>query len=196
MSNHRQAHVERRTGETAVQLAINLDHRSKTHIDTGLPFFDHMLAQTARHGQFSVHLTATGDLQVDAHHTIEDCGIALGNGIRQCLGDKIGLARFGYSYALLDESLARVVVDLAGRAHLSYQATLSRAYIGSIDSDLFREFFQAVVNHAQIGLHIDLLRGCNAHHQVEAIFKACGLALKAAWTITDHKDIPSTKGVL
>ena len=154
-----------------------------------------MLSQLVFHGRLDLNLTATGDTAIDAHHTVEDCGIVFGQALAQALGDKFGIARFGYAYAPLDEALARVVVDISGRPSLNYHVALSRFDVGGMDGDLLREFFQAVVNAAALTLHIDLLRGINAHHQAEAIFKAFGLALSAALS-TRAKGIPSTKGAL
>ena len=191
----RQTDITRRTNETDITLFLCLDGDGDGDIDSGVPFFDHMLAQTTRHGRFTLRLRAQGDLQIDAHHTLEDCGIALGTALAACLDDKTGVRRFAHAYAPLDESLARVVVDLSGRASLSYHAALSRADVGGVDADLFREFFQAFANNAKITLHIDLLRGVNAHHQMEAIFKALGLALADA-VRRDGAHLPSTKGVL
>ena len=193
--NNRCATISRATNETSIQATLSLDDARVNEINTGLPFFDHMLAQTARHGKLGLRLCAEGDLHIDGHHTVEDCGIALGQALEKALGDKIGIIRFGYAYAPLDESLARVVVDISGRPSLNYHVSLSRREIGGLEADLLREFFQAFANHAKITLHIDLLRGINAHHQAESIFKAFGLALKMAINRQDA-DLPSTKGVL
>ncbi|MCH9705100.1 MAG: imidazoleglycerol-phosphate dehydratase HisB [Proteobacteria bacterium] len=192
----RRADLSRQTNETNIRAQFSIDGAGNGDIQTGIAFFDHMLMQTTRHGGFDLTLQATGDLKIDAHHTVEDCGIVLGQLLAQALSDKSGVCRFGYAYAPLDESLARVVVDLSGRASLSYHAALSRTDVGGMDTDLFREFFQAFVNHAQITLHIDLIRGVNAHHQVEAIFKSFGLALANACTRRNMDHIPSTKGCL
>ena len=191
----RSASISRKTAETEVTAEISLDGGDFA-AETGLPFFDHMLAQLARHGGFGLRLQAIGDLQIDGHHTTEDCGIALGQALAAALGDKSGIARFGFAYAPLDESLARAVADLSGRPSLFYEARIARAEVGGMDADLFREFFQAFVNHSRITLHLDLIRGVNAHHQVECIFKAFALALKAAVARTGDKTPPSTKGVL
>ncbi len=198
MSN-RTSNIQRKTNETDITLSLQLDgdtNSANTDINSGIAFFDHMLDQISRHGQIALALNAIGDLSIDAHHTVEDCGIALGQALSEALGNKAGIRRFAHAYAPLDESLARVVIDLSGRPSLNYHVTLSRNAIGGIDSDLFREFFQAVVNNAKITVHIDLIRGTNAHHQIEAIFKAFGLALKSAITTDNQQNIPSTKGVL
>ncbi|MGI9298708.1 MAG: imidazoleglycerol-phosphate dehydratase HisB [Gammaproteobacteria bacterium] len=191
----RRARMARKTAETEVEAELNLDGNGASELDTGLPFFDHMLAQTARHGGLFLRLRAKGDLHIDGHHTAEDCGIVFGGALEKALGDKSGVARFGSAFAPLDESLARAVVDLSGRPSLSYRARFSRTEVGGMDADLFREFFQSLVNHAKITLHLDLLRGVNAHHQAECIFKAFGLALRAAAAKTGG-GAPSTKGVL
>lgn len=193
--SERRACVSRQTAETDVAAELHLDGGGESELDTGLPFFDHMLAQTVRHGGLFLRLCAKGDLHIDAHHTVEDCGIVFGRALARALGDKSGVARFGFAFAPLDESLARAVVDLSGRPFLSYQAQFSRAEVGGMDADLLREFFRALVNNAQITLHLDLLRGVNAHHQAECMFKAFGLALKAAAAIRCG-GAPSTKGVL
>ena len=187
----------RKTGETRVRVALSLDGDGACDAQSGIPFFDHMLSQVARHGGFDLELSAQGDLEVDAHHTTEDCGIALGQALARALGDKGGVARFGHAYAPLDESLARAVVDLSGRPSLTFDGRISREQVGGMDSDLFREFFQALANHAGATLHLDILRGVNAHHQVEALFKAFGLALRAATRRSEGDGRPpSTKGVL
>lgn len=193
--NPRRAEISRKTAETEIRAELVLDGGGESEINTGLPFFDHMLAQTARHGGLFLRLEAAGDLRIDAHHTVEDCGIVLGGALGGALGDKSGVARFGWAYAPLDESLSRAVIDLSGRPSLVYRAELSRPDVGGMDADLPREFFQALANHAKLTLHIDLLRGVNAHHQAESMFKAFGLALKSAAAITGG-GLPSTKGVL
>ena len=193
----RKAEILRKTGETRVRVALSLDGDGACDAQSGIPFFDHMLSQVARHGGFDLELSAQGDLEVDAHHTTEDCGIALGQALARALGDKGGVARFGHAYAPLDESLARAVVDLSGRPSLTFDGRISREQVGGMDSDLFREFFQALANHAGATLHLDILRGVNAHHQVEALFKAFGLALRAATRRSEGDGRPpSTKGVL
>ena len=188
------AEISRETAETQIKATLALDG-GDSKINSGVPFFDHMLAQTARHGGLALSLQAAGDLPIDAHHTVEDCGIVFGQLLAAALGDKSSIARFGYAYAPLDESLSRVVVDISGRSSLTYRARLSRRDIGGMDADLLREFFQAMVNHAQITVHIDLLRGVNAHHQAESIFKAFGLSLRMA-TAKTGGGLPTTKGVL
>lgn len=191
--------ITRKTRETDITLEMSLDGDGRSDISTGLPFFDHMLAQTAQHGRLNITLKADGDLQVDAHHTIEDCGLAFGEALAGCIGDKTGLRRFGHAYAPLDESLARVVVDLSGRPSLTYQVSPARAEIGGIDADLFREFFQSLANAGRLTLHVDLLRGINGHHQIEAVFKAFGLALASATEKVGGAGgarTPSTKGIL
>ena len=196
-SSPRKAEILRKTGETRVRVALSLDGDGACDAQSGIPFFDHMLSQVARHGGFDLALSAQGDLEVDAHHTTEDCGIALGQALARALGDKGGVARFGHAYAPLDESLARAVVDLSGRPSLTFDGRISREQVGGMDSDLFREFFQALANHAGATLHLDILRGVNAHHQVEALFKAFGLALRAATRRREGDGRPpSTKGVL
>ncbi len=191
----RRADITRQTAETKITATLILDGDGTSDLETGLPFFDHMLAQTIRHGGLALHLRATGDLHVDGHHTVEDCGIVLGQALAESLGDKHGITRFGWAFAPLDESLSRVVIDISGRPSLTYQASLARQTVGEMEAELFREFFQGFANHAHITLHLDLLRGINAHHQVESMFKAFGLALKMAITKTDG-GVPSTKGVL
>ncbi len=193
-SPSRRATVSRKTAETNIEITLSLDG-GDSDINTGVPFFDHMLAQTARHGGLGLRVNAVGDLDIDAHHTVEDCGIALGQALDECLGDKSGITRFGYAYAPLDESLARVVLDISGRPSLTWRARLSRQEIGGMEADLLREFFQAFSNHAKMTVHVDLLRGLNAHHQAESIFKAFGLSLKMACS-QSNGGMPSTKGVL
>lgn len=189
--------MSRDTLETRIRLAVNLDGSGKSALQSGLPFFDHMLDQVARHGLIDLELEAVGDLAVDAHHTVEDVGIALGQAIDLAAGDKHGTARYGHAYVPLDEALSRVVVDLSGRPGLTYAISFARARIGSFDVDLLREFFQAFANHARVTLHIDCLRGSNAHHQAEASFKAFGRALRMALTADPRSSaIPSTKGAL
>ena len=193
-SPSRCATVSRKTAETNIEITLSLDG-GDSDINTGVPFFDHMLSQTARHGGLGLRVNAVGDLDIDAHHTVEDCGIALGQALDECLGDKSGITRFGYAYAPLDESLARVVLDISGRPSLTWRARLSRQEIGGMEADLLREFFQAFSNHAKMTVHVDLLRGLNAHHQAESIFKAFGLSLKMACS-QSNGGMPSTKGVL
>jgi len=194
----RTAEVIRNTQETQIQLRINLDGTGKQNIDTGVPFLDHMLDQIARHGLIDLDIKAQGDLHIDAHHTVEDVGIALGQALHKAVGNKAGIRRYGHAYVPLDEALSRVVIDLSGRPMLTYDVPFTRARIGDFDVDLAREFFQGLVNHAQMTLHIDNLRGINAHHQCETVFKAFGRALRMALEFDERQGgvIPSTKGVL
>ncbi len=193
----RSATVQRDTLETRIQVSVNLDGSGNARLASGLPFLDHMLDQIARHGLIDLDIEAQGDLQIDAHHTVEDLGITLGQAVRQALGDKRGIRRYGHAYVPLDEALSRVVLDCSGRPGLEYAVKFSRARIGEFDVDLFREFFQGFVNHALITLHIDTLRGRNAHHIAETVFKAFGRALRMAVEFDPRMtDIPSTKGSL
>ncbi|WP_088147437.1 imidazoleglycerol-phosphate dehydratase HisB [Achromobacter denitrificans] len=194
----RTAEIIRNTNETRIRVAINLDGTGKQTIDTGVPFLDHMLDQIARHGLIDLDIKAEGDLHIDAHHTVEDVGITLGMAIARAAGTKAGLRRYGHAYVPLDEALSRVVVDFSGRPGLEYHIPFTRARIGDFDVDLTREFFQGLVNHALITLHIDNLRGFNAHHQAETVFKACGRALRMALEVDPRMGdvVPSTKGVL
>ncbi|MBM4208070.1 MAG: imidazoleglycerol-phosphate dehydratase HisB [Gammaproteobacteria bacterium] len=194
----RTAQVERNTLETQIKVNINLDGAGVSSFSTGVPFLDHMLDQIARHGLIDIDVTAKGDLEIDAHHTVEDIGITLGQAIAKAVGDKKGMVRYGHAYIPLDEALSRVVVDFSGRPGLVYDVTFPRAAIGNFDVDLFREFFQGLVNHAGITLHIDNLKGVNAHHIAETIFKATGRALRMALTLDPRMTdiIPSTKGSL
>ena len=194
----RTAQVTRNTQETQITVTINLDGQGKAELDSGVPFLDHMLDQIARHGMFDLGVIAKGDLHIDAHHTVEDIGITLGQALSRAVADKKGLVRYGHAYVPLDEALSRVVVDLSGRPGLQFNTTFTRAVIGNFDVDLIQEFFQGFVNHAMVTLHIDNLTGKNAHHQAETIFKAFGRALRMAVTIDPRCDnlIPSTKGVL
>ena len=193
----REATVERVTKETNVRVELRLDGSGTASADTGLPFFDHMLAQIARHGALGLTVRARGDLEVDAHHTVEDVGIALGEALREALGDKAGLARYGHAVVPLDEALVEAVVDLSGRPHLTFHAALpkGRKFIGAYDVDLTEDFFQALVNHARVCIHVNVRYGRNLHHVVEAIFKAVARALRAA-TVREGTALPSTKGVL
>ena len=198
MSDTRTASVKRDTLETKIAVSVNLDGIGQCQLNSGLPFLDHMLDQIGRHGLIDLTVYADGDLEVDAHHTVEDIGIALGQAMTQAVGDKKGIVRYGHAYVPLDEALSRVVIDLSGRPGLTWGVDFCRPRIGDFDVDLFVEFFQGFVNHAQVTLHVDNLRGNNAHHQIETIFKAFGRALRMALTadprITDI--IPSTKGAL
>ncbi|HBG29251.1 imidazoleglycerol-phosphate dehydratase HisB [Candidatus Macondimonas diazotrophica] len=192
------ARVERGTLETRISVELNLDGSGVSRLATGLPFFDHMLDQIARHGALDLSIAAQGDLEVDAHHTVEDVGITLGQALAQALGDKKGIVRYGHAYVPLDEALSRVVIDFSGRPGLEYTADYPRARIGAFDVDLIREFFQGFVNHAQATVHIDNLKGRNAHHIAETIFKAFGRALRQAAAFDERQAqvIPSTKGSL
>ena len=194
----RSANVSRDTLETQISVDLCLDGSGKVEFDTGIPFLEHMLDQIARHGMMDIKVLAKGDLHIDAHHTVEDIGIALGQAFAQAVGDKKGLLRYGHAYVPLDEALSRVVVDFSGRPGLIFKVPFTRAVIGTFDVDLFVEFFQGFVNHANVTLHIDNLRGHNAHHQAETVFKAFGRALRMALTRDPAMAgiTPSTKGVL
>ena len=198
MSTPRTAEIIRNTNETKIHVAINLDGTGQQNLATGVPFLDHMLDQIARHGLVDLDIQAQGDLQIDDHHTVEDVGIALGQAIFQAIGDKKGIRRYGHAYVPLDESLSRVVIDFSGRPYLSFHVPFTRAMTGRFDLDLVREFFQGLVNHARISLHIDNQRGENAHHQCETVFKAFGRALRMAVEPDPRAadSIPSTKGTL
>lgn len=192
------AQVNRNTLETQVTITINLDGTGQTQFDTGVPFLEHMLEQIARHGLIDLTIHAKGDTHIDDHHTVEDIGITLGQAFARALSDKKGIQRYGHAYVPLDEALSRVVLDCSGRPGLVYQVTFPRDHIGDFDVDLFYEFFQAFVNHAQITLHIENLYGRNAHHISETIFKAFGRALRMAVALDPrmHNILPSTKGSL
>ena len=194
----RTARVERNTRETRITVELNLDGSGRAQLDTGLPFLDHMLDQVARHGMVDLAVKAEGDLHIDAHHTVEDVGIVIGQAVAKALGDKAGLARYGHAYVPLDEALSRVVIDLSGRPGLEFHVAFTRARIGNFDADLTSEFFQGFVNHALATLHVDNLRGANAHHQCETVFKAFGRALRMAVARDPRASgaIPSTKGSL
>lgn len=194
----RQAEVTRNTRETQIAVRLDLDGSGRSALATGIPFLDHMLDQVARHGVFDLEVTAKGDLQIDAHHTVEDIGITLGQAFARAVGDKRGVRRYGHAYVPLDEALTRVVIDLSGRPGLEYGIDFSRARIGEFDVDLVHEFFQGFVNHAQVTLHIDNLKGTNAHHQAETAFKAFGRALRIAVEPDPRigETVPSTKGTL
>ncbi len=194
----RTATVQRDTLETQIQVTINLDGTGQTRFDTGLPFLDHMLDQIGRHGLIDLVIEAKGDLHIDAHHTVEDIGITLGQALAKAVGDKAGITRYGHAYVPLDEALSRVVVDFSGRPGLVYGVKFPRASIGGFETDLFHEFFQGLVNHALISLHIDNLKGENSHHIAETVFKAFGRAIRMAMTPDARMAdmIPSTKGLL
>ena len=194
----RSAKVLRNTLETQISIELNLDGSGQATFDTGLPFLDHMLDQIARHGLVDINILAKGDLHIDAHHTVEDIGITLGQAFNQAIGDKKGLRRYGHAYVPLDESLSRVVLDISGRPGLVFNCEFVRGSIGEFDVDLINEFFQGFVNHALVTLHIDNLAGNNAHHQAETIFKAFGRALRMAMELDPRMVgvMPSTKGTL
>lgn len=195
---NRQSTIERNTKETQIRLKLDLDGRGQSKLDVGVPFLEHMLDQIARHGLIDLDIQARGDLEIDAHHTVEDVGITLGQALAKALGDKKGIRRYGHAYVPLDEALSRVVVDCSGRPGLEYHVDYPRARIGDFDVDLIREFFQGVVNHALLTLHIDNLRGRNAHHIAETVFKAFGRALRNAVEEDPRMagEMPSTKGSL
>ncbi len=196
--NPRTAEVSRNTAETQIAVKINLDGTGQARLSTGIGFFDHMLDQIARHGLIDLDIQAVGDLHIDGHHTVEDVGIALGQAVNQAVGDRKGLRRYGHAYVPLDEALSRVVIDFSGRPGLVMHVPFKSGMIGSFDSQLAFEFFQGFVNHAFVTLHIDNLRGENAHHQAETVFKAFGRALRAALELDARAPnaIPSTKGSL
>lgn len=194
----RQAQITRNTLETQISVKVDLDGTGKAILDTGIPFLDHMLDQVARHGMIDLEIAAKGDLHIDAHHTVEDIGITLGQAFAQAIGDKKGLRRYGHAYVPLDEALSRVVVDFSGRPGVEFHIEFVRARIGEFDVDLINEFFQGFVNHAMVTLHIDNLSGRNAHHQAETVFKAFGRALRMAAEADPRAAgmVPSTKGSL
>ena len=194
----RSAKVSRNTLETQINVVLNLDGSGKSSFDTGIPFLEHMLEQVSRHGSFDLEITATGDLHIDDHHTVEDIGITLGQAFKEALGEKQGIMRYGHAYVPLDEALSRVVIDFSGRPGIEYRVDFSRPRIGGFDVDLIHEFFQGFVNHAPATLHIDNIVGQNAHHIAETIFKAFGRALRFAVSADERMRgaIPSTKGSL
>jgi imidazoleglycerol-phosphate dehydratase len=195
---NRTASVKRDTLETQISVSLDLDGKGKASMKTGVPFLEHMLDQVARHGMLDLDISASGDLHIDAHHTVEDVGITLGQAFAKAVGDKKGLRRYGHAYVPLDEALSRVVIDFSGRPGLEYNVTYPRAMIGEFDVDLLKEFFQGFVNHAAVTLHIDNIRGANAHHIAETIFKAFGRALRVAVEVDPRMQdvVPSTKGSL
>jgi imidazoleglycerol-phosphate dehydratase len=195
---NRQAEVQRNTKETQIRVSVDLDGSGKSSLATGIGFFDHMLDQLARHGAIDLVVEAKGDLHIDGHHTVEDVGIALGQALAKAMGDKTGVRRYGSAYVPLDEALSRVVIDLSGRPGLVWNVPFTRAMVGAFDVDLAHEFFQGFVNHALVTLHIDNLRGDNAHHQCETVFKAFGRALRQALEadVRTLGAVPSTKGSL
>lgn len=194
----RTADIHRKTKETDIAVSLNLEGTGNSELDIGLPFFEHMLEQIARHGMVDMKIKAVGDLHIDAHHTVEDVGITLGKALNDAIGNKSGIARYGHAYVPLDEALSRVVIDFSGRPSLEYSVEYPRARVGDFDVDLIREFFQAVCNHAHITLHITNISGRNAHHIAETVFKAFGRALRMAASFDSRSEgsIPSTKGSL
>jgi len=194
----RTAEVSRNTAETKITVKLNLDGTGQSKLSTGIGFFDHMLDQIARHGLIDLDIVSKGDLHIDDHHTVEDVGITLGQAFTKAIGDKKGIRRYGHAYVPLDEALSRVVIDFSGRPGLQMHVPYTRATVGGFDVDLFQEFFQGFVNHANVTLHIDNLRGHNTHHQIETVFKAFGRALRMAVELDDRMagQMPSTKGVL
>ena len=196
--SERRAEVTRKTKETQIVVAVNLDGCGASRFETGLPFLEHMLEQVARHGSIDIMIEAKGDLHIDAHHTVEDIGITLGQAVAKAAGEKKGIRRYGHAYVPLDEALSRVVIDFSGRPGLEYHVDFPRARIGEFDVDLVHEFFQGFCNHAMTTLHVDCLRGKNAHHNAETVFKAFGRALRMALEIDPRAGdtIPSTKGSL
>ena len=195
---NRTAEVTRNTKETQIRVKLNLDGKGAAKLSTGLPFLEHMLDQVARHGMLDLEIEAKGDLHIDAHHTVEDIGITLGQAFAKAIGDKAGIRRYGHAFVPLVEALSRVVIDFSGRPGLEYHVEYTRALIGEFDVDLVHEFFQGFVNHAQVTLHVDNLRGANAHHQAETAFKAFGRALRMAVELDPRGAgaVPSTKGTL
>lgn len=194
----RKAQVERNTLETQIQVSINLDGKGDAKFDTGVPFLEHMMDQICRHGLIDIEATCKGDLHIDEHHSVEDLGITLGQAFAKAVGDKKGIRRYGHAYVPLDEALSRVVIDFSGRPGLEFNVPYVRGSVGGFDVDLFYEFFQGFVNHALVTLHIDNMKGKNAHHQIETVFKAFGRALRMALELDDRMAgiMPSTKGTL
>jgi imidazoleglycerol-phosphate dehydratase len=196
--SERKATVSRNTLETQITVSVNLDGIGQSQFETGVPFLDHMMDQIARHGMIDLMVNAKGDLHIDAHHTVEDIGITLGQAFAEAVGDKKGIARYGHAYVPLDEALSRVVIDFSGRPGMEYHVPYTRGSVGGFDVDLFSEFFHGFVNHAKVTLHIDNLRGVNTHHQAETVFKAFGRALRMALSVDERMAgiTPSTKGCL
>lgn len=196
--SQRTAAVERITSETQIQVSVNLDGDGHCKLETGVPFLEHMLDQVGRHGLIDIEIVAQGDLHIDAHHTVEDIGITLGQAVAKAVADKTGIVRYGHAYVPLDEALSRVVIDFSGRPGMEYHVQYPRAAIGEFDVDLLHEFFQGFVNHAGVTLHIDNIRGVNAHHIAETVFKAFGRALRMALSYDERMEgiMPSTKGAL
>lgn len=194
----RTATIDRNTLETQISVTVNLDGTGDKNFETGLPFLEHMLHQVARHGLIDLTIIAKGDLDIDAHHTVEDIGITMGQAVKEAIGDKAGIRRYGHAYVPLDEALSRVVIDFSGRPGLEYNVNFERPRVGDFDVELFREFFQGFANHAQVTLHIDNLKGKNAHHQIETVFKAFGRAMRMAVELDPRMKgaTPSTKGSL
>ncbi len=192
------ATIERNTNETCIKIKVNLDGTGQGHFNTGVPFLEHMIDQIARHGMIDISIEAQGDLDIDAHHTVEDIGITLGMAIKEALGDKKGITRYGHAYVPLDEALSRVVIDFSGRPGLEHHVDYQRERMGNFDTELFHEFFQGFINHALVTLHIDNIRGRNSHHIAETVFKAFGRAVRMAITADSRMQgtIPSTKGSL
>ena len=197
MSDARSCSKQRKTGETDITVELSLDGTGRADIETGVGFFDHMLDALARHGLLDLTVSCKGDLEIDEHHTVEDVGIVIGQALGEAVGDKAGMKRFGYAYAPMDEALGRAALDFSGRGLLSFRASFSREMVGDLSTELVEEFWRAVASNAGITLHLDLLAGANAHHQVEALFKAAALAIRAAVAIDPDVDgVPSTKGTL
>ena len=194
----RTAEIDRNTLETQISVSVNLDGSGEREFQTGLPFLDHMLDQVARHGLLDITIKADGDLEIDSHHTVEDIGITLGQAVNEAIGDKKGIKRYGHAYVPLDEALSRVVIDFSGRPGLVYNVEFARQMVGDFDVDLFHEFFQGFVNHAMVTLHVDNIKGQNAHHQIETVFKAFGRAMRFALEEDPgmNDQLPSTKGSL
>jgi imidazoleglycerol-phosphate dehydratase len=191
----RTASKSRKTKETDIQVSLNLDGTGQCNVGTGIPFFDHMLAQIARHGHFDLEVNAKGDIEIDGHHTVEDVGLVLGDALREALGDRRGISRFGHAYVPLDEALTRVVIDLSGRPYLVYKVEFKSARVGDLQTELVEEFLKAFVQEGRFNLHVENLYGRNQHHIAETVFKATARALHLATRI-EHAEIPSTKGVL